>query len=141
MLVSLVLIIGLSACVPPQSSAPKSDVITILHTNDEHGWILPAERNKTTLASGAAELMGVWQKNEGYPNASTIALSSGDMWTGPAISTWFMGEPTAEVMNAMGYRAAAVGNHDFDFGRDVLKQHRAASKFPFLAANVTIKDG
>jgi len=74
----------------PQPSAPQSAVITLLHTNDEHGWILPAEKNKTTLTSGAAELMGVWQKNEGYPNASTIALSSGDMWTGPAISTWFM---------------------------------------------------
>ena len=142
MILSLVLVIWLSACLPPQHPAPgKSSVITLLHTNDEHGWILPAEKNKTTLASGVAELMGVWQKNEGYPNASTIALSSGDMWTGPAISTWFKGESTAEVMNAMGYRATAVGNHDFDFGRDVLKQRRAASKFPFLAANVTTKDG
>ncbi len=142
MMLSLVLVLWLSACLPPQNSAPGQPVvITLLHTNDEHGWILPAERTKTTLASGAAELMGVWEKNEGYPNASTIALSGGDMWTGPAISTWFMGEPTAEAMNAMGYRAAAVGNHDFDFGRDVLKQRRAASRFPFLAANVTTKDG
>jgi len=142
MLLSLVPVILLSACLPPPNSAPGQPVvITLLHTNDEHGWILPAEKNKTTLASGAAELMGVWKKNEAYPNASTLALSSGDMWTGAAISTWFKGEATAEAMNAMGYRATAVGNHDFDFGRDVLKQRRAASPFPFLAANVTMKDG
>jgi len=140
----LALVLVLSACIQTQTPAPQpgSTVsITILYTNDEHGWLLPAEKSKTTLASGAAEMMGLWKKNDGYPNASTIALSGGDIWTGPAISTWFKGEPAAEAMNAMGYRAAAVGNHDFDFGREVLKQRRAASQFPFLSANVTAQDG
>jgi 5'-nucleotidase/UDP-sugar diphosphatase len=136
----LVLTLALAACIPPAEPG-RSVTLTILHTNDEHGWLLPAERNKTSLTSGAAEMMGLWIKNEGYPNPSTIVLSSGDMWTGPAISTWFKGEPAAEAMNAMGYRAAAVGNHDFDFGRNVLEQRRAASHFSFLVANVTTRDG
>jgi 5'-nucleotidase/UDP-sugar diphosphatase len=141
---ALVLIISLSACTPTTATRTPSNYpipVTILYANDEHGWLLPAETSKTMLSSGAAEMMGLWEKNEGYPNASTIVLSGGDMWTGPAISTWFKGESTAEAMNAMGYRAAALGNHDFDFGLDVLKQRRAASKFPFVAANITAKDG
>ena len=141
---ALVLIISLSACTPTTATPTPNHYpisVTLLYTNDEHGWLLPAESSKTMLSSGAAEMIGLWEKNEGYPNASTVALSGGDMWMGPAISTWFKGASTAEAMNAMGYRAAALGNHDFDFGLDVLKQRRAASKFPFIAANITAKDG
>lgn len=37
----------------------------------------------------------------------------------------------AEVMNAMGYDAAAIGNHEFDFGLDALQARAAESDFPF----------
>lgn len=130
----------IAGCIPPTPSGGSVSV-TILHTNDEHGWLAPTERTKTILAGGAAEMLGAWVKNERYPNASTIALSGGDMWTGPAISTWFGGESAAEAMNAMGYQAAAVGNHDFDFGRSILQQRRAGSRFPFLSANITTLGG
>lgn len=139
--VLLVWALVVAGCVPPPTSVGESVSVTILYTNDEHGWLAPAERTKTTLVGGAAEMMGAWAGNERYPNASTVALSGGDMWTGPAISTWFKGESAAEAMNAMGYQAAAVGNHDFDFGRNVLLQRRAASRFPFLSANITTLDG
>ncbi len=43
------------------------------------------------------------------------------MWTGPAISTWFQGESMIDVMNAMEYDAAAIGNHEFDFSVDELR--------------------
>ena len=61
------------------------------------------------------------------------------MWTGPAVSTWFQGDPGVEAMNAAGYSAAALGNHDFDFGLDVLRRHAQESKFPYLAANLVRK--
>ncbi len=115
--------------------------LTILHTSDEHGWLSPVLLNTTTMSGGAATVMGMWKSVEGYPSASIIALSSGDNWTGPALSTSFKGKPVVEVMNAMGYRAAAVGNHEFDFGRAVLARNRAAARFPFLSANATTADG
>ncbi|MCB9431768.1 MAG: bifunctional metallophosphatase/5'-nucleotidase [Ardenticatenaceae bacterium] len=109
--------------------------ISILYTNDEHGWMLGTEKG-----AGAANLLGLWQEVEGYqPNGSTIILSGGDMWTGPAISTWFQGESMAQVMNQMGYAAAAVGNHEFDFGLDVLRQRAEESSFPFVSANIRRK--
>lgn len=41
-----------------------------------------------------------------------------------------------EVMNALGYDAAAIGNHDFDFGVEALRQRAAEANFPLLAANI-----
>jgi len=144
----------LAACVPvrtpgatpipvpaakPQSAAqPKR--LTILYTNDEHGW-LAAQKNKDgSSVGGAAEMLGRWREQEGYtPDGPFLVLSGGDMWTGPAISSWFNGDSAAEVMNLMGYQAAAVGNHEFDFGLDVLARHAKDAKFPFLSANFVKK--
>lgn len=110
--------------------------IIILYTNDEHGCM-----EATKKAGGAAGLMGLWREKEGYTEEGPfLILSGGDMWTGPAISTWFYGESMANVMNVMGYHAAAIGNHDFDFGLDMLDERREQSEFPFLSANIRDKE-
>lgn len=110
--------------------------LTILYTNDEHGWMEGVRENL-----GAASLVGTWRNQFGYEPGldSYLLLSGGDMWTGPAISTWFEGESMAEVMNAMGYTAAAVGNHDFDFGLEALRARATEANFPFLSANTRRK--
>jgi len=72
-----------------------------------------------------------WRKAEAVDHdPNLLVVSSGDLWTGPALSTCFAGESTIDVMNAMGYRAAAIGNHDFDNGVDVLRL-RAAQQISF----------
>lgn len=117
------------------SSADSVREITVLYTNDEHGWMAGLQ-----AGASAANLVGLWRTAEGYqPDGSFLLLSGGDMWTGPAISTWFQGQSMAEVMNAMGYDAAAVGNHEFDFGLEMLKARAAESEFPFLSANIRYK--
>lgn len=126
-----------ATAVPPTESAVDSvREITILYTNDEHGWMAGLQ-----AGASAANLVGLWRTAEGYqPDGSFLLLSGGDMWTGPAISTWFQGQSMAEVMNAMGYDAAAVGNHEFDFGLEMLKARAAESEFPFLSANIRYKE-
>ncbi len=119
-------------------AAPKR--LTILYTNDEHGWLVAQKQRDGGTIGGAAEMLGRWREQEGYtPDGPFLALSGGDMWTGPAISSWFNGDSTAEVMNLMGYRAAAVGNHEFDFGLDALARRARESSFPFLSANLVKK--
>lgn len=128
-------------------SAPESETETdsaatdgvvrlrVLYTNDEHGWM-----EGKTPGEGAAQLHQLWRQQENLEqDPAVLVLSGGDMWTGPAISTWFGGASMVEVMNAMGYAAAAVGNHEFDFGLDVLQRNAAASQFPFLSANLRQK--
>jgi 2',3'-cyclic-nucleotide 2'-phosphodiesterase/3'-nucleotidase len=49
--------------------------------------------------------------------------------------------PMIEVMNALGYDAAALGNHDFDYGPALIRAALAAAKFPILSANVAFDGG
>jgi 2',3'-cyclic-nucleotide 2'-phosphodiesterase/3'-nucleotidase len=132
--------IALAACVPDLDdfSNRQTDTLrnlTILYTNDEHGWMEPANQN-----GGTASMLRGWQRQDGYTqDGPFLALSGGDMWTGPALSTWFRGESMVDVMNAMGYSAAAIGNHDFDFGVDALQQRAAQANFPLLSANIREK--
>jgi 2',3'-cyclic-nucleotide 2'-phosphodiesterase (5'-nucleotidase family) len=106
--------------------------ITVLYTNDEHGWIAADDRR-----GGAAGMLARWRENEGYvEDGPFLVLSGGDLWTGPALSTWFEGEPTVDVMNEMGYHAAVLGNHEFDFGRDGLRTRADQAEFAFLGANI-----
>jgi 5'-nucleotidase/UDP-sugar diphosphatase len=111
--------------------------ITILNTADEHGWLQPTTPfGSDETLGGAANIYARWVQDEGYDPDTMLLLSGGDNWTGPAISTWFEGEPVVELFNAMGYDATAIGNHEFDFGRDVLAERIAASEYPYLAANI-----
>jgi 2',3'-cyclic-nucleotide 2'-phosphodiesterase (5'-nucleotidase family) len=149
----LLFVIGLAACrqggvnTAPSVTGPATaetdptdeDTVrelTVLYTNDEHGWMEGMEEGE-----GAANLVGRWREVEDYsPDGPFLILSGGDMWTGPAISSWFDGQSMAEVMNTMGYSAAAVGNHEFDFGLDGLNQRAAESNFPFLSANIRYRN-
>ncbi len=125
----------------PEDSTPAPEplepiTLTVLYTNDEHGWIAPSDE-----AQGAARLMGVWREVEGYDeHGAFLVLSGGDNWTGPAISTWFEGASTVDVMNAMGYDGAAIGNHEFDFAVDGLRERIAQASYPYLSANIRVAD-
>jgi 5'-nucleotidase/UDP-sugar diphosphatase len=130
-----------TATLIPKTATPTAGAqreLIILHTNDEHGYLLPQE-SKDFYEGGAAYCAAQWLRQGYDPLAAeghVLLLSGGDNWTGPAISTWFQGESAIEVMNAMGYRASAVGNHDFDAGQEVLRRRIAQAKFPYLAANL-----
>ena len=111
---------------PPESTAPEKRIV-VLYTNDEHGWL-----SESDYSDGGAKLFGLWRDQEGYTAESNfLILSGGDNWTGPAVSTWFKGESMLEVMNEIGYAASAIGNHEFDFTVDVLKQRITEAIFPY----------
>jgi 5'-nucleotidase / UDP-sugar diphosphatase len=143
---------------PKAKAARGPDEITILFTTDEHGWILP-RTDKGKVRGGAAEMLGLWVAMEGHcpgppssgsPNLGspspacadprTLALSGGDNYTGPAISTYFVGAPMAEALARMGYAASAFGNHELDFGRAAFLANQKTSKIQYLAANLRAPD-
>ncbi len=123
----------LTACAVQDSLSGEPVHITVLYTNDEHGWMAA-----TGNFGGATGMMHRWREDEGYSeDGAFLILGGGDTWTGPALSTWFDGESMIDVMNAMNYDAIAIGNHEFDFGLDGLRARAAQAEFPFLAANVS----
>jgi 5'-nucleotidase/UDP-sugar diphosphatase len=116
-----------------QDNSPRD--LTVLYTNDEHGWMEGMRPDQ-----GAANLYQLWQEREGYrKDGPFLVLSGGDNWTGPAISTWVEGQSMVEVMNAMDYDASAVGNHEFDFGLEALTRRTREAEFPYLSANTSWK--
>ena len=134
----------------PPAEAAKPAVpseVTVLVTGSTRGQLLPVEGK-----GGAAELMGRWVKDEKHcagplkdgqatcADAGTLALTTGDLWTGPALSSFFLGAPTAEVMGHMGYAASALGNHELSYAKDSFLKNRTAGGFPFLAANLKVTD-
>jgi 5'-nucleotidase / UDP-sugar diphosphatase len=122
----------------PTEAVPLPDdtlTLTVLYTNDEHGWMEGMEPGQ-----GAAELAGLWQEKFGYePGGAFLVLSGGDNWTGPAVSTWFDGQSMVDVMNVMGYQASVIGNHEFDFGLGALQARLEQAEFPYLSANLRRK--
>jgi 5'-nucleotidase / UDP-sugar diphosphatase len=118
---------------------------TLLYTADEHGWLVPHGN-----AGGAVALLAQWLRAEHLclPNqasdcqdSDTLAISGGDNWTGPAISSFFQGRPMAEAMRAMGYLTSAMGNHELDFGQETLANNARLQGYDFIGANVHWTEG
>lgn len=113
--------------------------VRVFHTSDEEGWIIPDDVSEPgKLIGGAAAVLGHMRGEDAFDAELDLLVSSGDNWTGPAISTWFEGEPAVEVFDAMGYRATAIGNHELDFGLEVLAERVAQASYPHLAANLRL---
>ena len=66
-----------------------------------------------------------------------LVLNAGDIWSpGPLISILFDGASFVDWMNNAEFDAAAIGNHKYDLGQEVLVDRIEQSEFPMLAANV-----
>lgn len=131
----------LAACAPPPpAAAPAPDAVQrvrIVHTNDFHGRLLPQEADGRSLG-GSAVLAAHFDSAAARFDGPTIVLSAGDDMQGTAISNLSWGRATIAAHNAAGYDAAAVGNHEFDWGQDTLRARVAESRFPWLAANLFV---
>lgn len=106
--------------------------LVILHTNDIHGYMTPSQH-----CLGIAAIAQL-KKDYEQKGCDVLLLDAGDMLQGNSFAGLFQGESVVKVMNAAGYDAAALGNHDFDYGADVLEQRMKEMNFPALAANITV---
>ncbi|MGT2783880.1 cell surface ecto-5'-nucleotidase Nt5e [Streptococcus merionis] len=116
---------------PAEASA--SDTTTILHTNDIHGRMLE-ERG----VIGMAKLATVVEEEKAKTDQKTLVLDAGDAFQGLPISNASKGAELAKAMNAIGYDAMAVGNHEFDFSLEQAKAYKELLKFPILSANTYV---
>jgi 5'-nucleotidase len=141
--------------------------LRILAINDFHGNLRPPpggirifdlddKTKKITVAAGGAEHMATLVRQLQAGNNNTVFVAAGDLiGASPFLSAMFHDEPTIESLSMMGLEVAAVGNHEFDEGKDELLRMQnggchpvdgcqgphpfAGAKFRYLAASTIEK--
>jgi 5'-nucleotidase len=122
--------------------------ISVMLTTDLHGGVLQrGERGGLAMLGGYVRNLRAARLRDG---GGTLLVDSGDMFQGTLESNLNEGAAVVQAYNTLGYAAAAIGNHEFDFGpagpnetprtpgedpRGALKARAAQARFPFLASN------
>src|SRR4051812_6208654 len=134
----MLLTIRLAALALLIASALTADVrtLTILHTNDLHSRLTPLENKR----GGFAHLATVIRRERANCH-DCILLNAGDLAQGTPVSTIFHGLPVFEIANLLGFDAATLGNHDFDYGWVQARKFISISKYPIVAANIVGSKG
>lgn len=132
------LIITIMAIAAMTGYAAKKKQLTILHTNDTHSCIFPLNRNlaDTAIAGrGGFVRRAAMIKKQREKQPELLLLDSGDFSQGSPYYTMYQGDVEIELMNMMGYDAATIGNHEFDFGVENMARIFKKAKFPIVCAN------
>ena len=116
----------------PSAQATEGTKLVILHTNDMHGYM---QASDTCLGIVAVAQLKKDYQQQGY---DVLLMDAGDYLQGSSFASFTQGESVVEVMNAAGYDVAALGNHEFDYGSDVLEKRISEMNFPAVAANITV---
>jgi len=109
--------------------------IRILYVNDFHGFAEPYKPFGSDEMYGGIVYLSA-RVNSLRKEKVSLLLSAGDMIQSNNWANLSQGESVIELMNTMRFDAMVIGNHEFDFGQDVLKKRISETKFPVLGANV-----
>lgn len=110
--------------------------IVILHTNDTHSRIEALPRSDKNYAGTAGVLpRKAFIDNTRKENSNVLLFDVGDFVQGTPYFNLFHGKVETGAMNAMGYNAGTLGNHEFDYGLDTLKVIIEALDFPIVNCN------
>jgi 5'-nucleotidase len=155
----LVLFLLAAACTSTvRQPAPPVHVV-VVGTTDVHGWFnghveAPPGGGEGVLWGGLPSLASYIETLREQNRGRLLLVDSGDMFQGTLESNMFEGEAVIRGYNALGYTAAAVGNHEFDFGPvgpdaiarkpgddplGALKRNADLAMFPLLSANMVEK--
>ncbi len=122
-------------------AAAQHQRLTLLHTSDLHGSVLPWDDFQNQPADGSlAQVATLVGQIRSEAAGTVLVLDSGDTIQGTPLEQfphvrWSEPSPTIAAMNLIGYDAMAVGNHEFNFGLKVLRRAEKQADFPFLSAN------
>ena len=154
---SLVCVLSLLTCKTPGDAVapvrPATIHLTLVGTNDVHGWVMTqrdqfpqGEIRYGGVAPFAAYLKILRDENPG----GVVLVDGGDLFQGTLMSNVTEGAVVIDAFNLLGYDAAAIGNHEFDYGPvgavsaaqigmdafGALRARIVQAKFPLLSTNI-----
>jgi 5'-nucleotidase len=145
------LLAGTAALALTAGAAAADYTLHILHINDLHSRIEPINGSDSTCSAednAAGECFGgvarLYTKINELRDAiraeggNVIVLDAGDQFQGSLMYTTYKGTVEAEFMNAIGFDAMAVGNHEFDDGPEKLGEFVDLVDVPLVSGNLDL---
>ncbi|MFT5109903.1 MAG: 2',3'-cyclic-nucleotide 2'-phosphodiesterase (5'-nucleotidase family) [Verrucomicrobiales bacterium] len=132
---------ALASASRPWQAHAEQDVrtISIIHTTDLHGHILPSATYEGLSDVGGlarcATLIRQWRKQ----NPNSLLLDIGDVYQGTRTSQRNGGELMIKLFNKLNYDSWTLGNHEFDWGIEPLQNAVQNSNMPVLTSNVKLE--
>ena len=146
--------VGLSLTLALASGTALADStvsLRILETTDIHTHLV----NYDYYRDGASDTVGLAKvatllKTARGEAKNVVFVDNGDLIQGNPLGDYMAKErglkdgethPVYKAMNLLGYDAANIGNHEFNYGLEFLDKSLAGANFPYVSANVFIDDG
>src|SRR5580658_6896639 len=153
LIAAFLVLIGLPLRQSAFAQTATADIhLTILHTNDTHGHLLPYSYPDTfdplsdvaKLAvrgdiGGAARRSTLVKRIRAEKGHSTLLIDAGDICDGTPFSTEYHGDADTAAMNAIGYDVACPGNHEYSNTLAQVHKLITEAKFALISANSTVK--
>lgn len=123
----LLISVALYSC---KNGAETAGEFVIISTNDIHAQIDRFPQLAAFIQQKRAE------------SEEVIVVDAGDRFSGnPYVDNAIeKGEPIIQLMNKVGFEVACMGNHDFDYGQEVLKKRFSEANFPVICANINSEE-
>jgi len=118
--------------------------LQVLSTTDMHAAVMPEDTYSLQPAQQGWAKVATLIREFKAKNPNTVLVDCGDSLQGEPLAYVRarlhpeLPDPSMAIMNALGYHAMVVGNHDFDWGQAILRKAEEQASFPWLGANVAL---
>lgn len=128
-IITLIVLLGFASALQAQN-------LILLHTNDTHSRIEPVpETDKYNPNLGGVIRRAAYVEKMRNEHENVLLFDAGDFLQGTPYFNMFKGEVEVEAMNMLKYDAVTLGNHEFDYGMDVLVNLVKKADFPIVCTN------
>lgn len=123
-------------------SSCETFTLAILETGDLHGNLLPINYGINQPSEVGLAKIASLIRQQRQVHSHTLLIDNGDLIQGTPLSYYHARidnspiDPMIKVLNALGYDMAVLGNHEFNYGLDVLNKAIGESEFPWISANI-----
>ncbi|KGP84576.1 MULTISPECIES: bifunctional metallophosphatase/5'-nucleotidase [unclassified Paenibacillus] len=128
------------------TSITTTSSFDIMVTSDLHGAIRPIHYNTNAYRPAGLALLASLIRRERERSPELLLVDNGDLLQGSPLASYaasFVSDhevhPFINVLNELGYEAAVMGNHEFNYGQQLLRKAVEDSHFPWLSANIVME--